>query len=312
MSRAGIDYDDVKQAAVKLLSQGIAPSVQKIRDVLGTGSNTTIAEHLNVWRDDYAKKAIHHLPASLPKELISSLEVLWQTAMEQAQSQLAAYKESLETEHAKIQQEKQDSEKESIVLKQQLADLSNQLAHEIDKHQQVTVDLAISNDRLIKQEQAITNQKQQYEERLARVYAEKDTLLEREKQFQQEIRLLQEKLSEQSKVYQQESLKRDTLHEQSEQRWMQLIDRARQETIDQRKKYEKTQSSIEEKNKTLVDQLSKAQQLVHAKSTELAVAHQQVNQLQKDVKSLETELIKSKSLVTTLEKNKPKKTFLNK
>ena len=54
MSRLGIDYTKVKMAAINLLSQGIAPSVQKIREVLGTGSNTTIASHLTTWREDYA------------------------------------------------------------------------------------------------------------------------------------------------------------------------------------------------------------------------------------------------------------------
>jgi len=56
MKRPGVDYETVKYTAVKLLSQGTAPSVQKIREVLGTGSNTTIAEHLRIWRDEYAKK----------------------------------------------------------------------------------------------------------------------------------------------------------------------------------------------------------------------------------------------------------------
>ena len=80
MARPGVNYETIKHAAVKLLSQGIAPSVQKIRETLGTGSNTTIAEYLKVWRDEYAQKTIHHLPATLPKELITSIEVLWQTA----------------------------------------------------------------------------------------------------------------------------------------------------------------------------------------------------------------------------------------
>jgi len=34
--------------------------VQKVREVLGTGSNTTITEHLKKWREEYAKK-IHLL-----------------------------------------------------------------------------------------------------------------------------------------------------------------------------------------------------------------------------------------------------------
>ena len=96
MSRHGIDYKTVKQIALSLLTQGIAPSIQKIREVLGTGSNTTIAGHLKNWREEYANKEIHQLPANMPKELISALEVLWQTAMEHAQNQLAEYKKSLE------------------------------------------------------------------------------------------------------------------------------------------------------------------------------------------------------------------------
>jgi hypothetical protein len=96
MSRPGIDYEAVKQTAVKLLSRGIAPSVQKIREELGTGSNTTIAEHLKFWRGEYAKKTIHHLPANMPKELISTFDVLWQTAMEHAQNQLTEYKKAVE------------------------------------------------------------------------------------------------------------------------------------------------------------------------------------------------------------------------
>jgi hypothetical protein len=44
MAKLGVDYETIKQAAVKLLSQRLAPSVQKIREVLGTGSNTTIPE----------------------------------------------------------------------------------------------------------------------------------------------------------------------------------------------------------------------------------------------------------------------------
>jgi hypothetical protein len=92
MARVGVDYETVKQTAVKLLSQGSAPSVQKIREVLGTGSNTTIAEHLKIWRDKFAKKTVHHLATNMPKELIFTFEVLWQTAMEHAQNQLAEYK----------------------------------------------------------------------------------------------------------------------------------------------------------------------------------------------------------------------------
>ncbi|MCP1365597.1 DNA-binding protein, partial [Halomonas sp. BBD48] len=38
MARSGVQYDDVRRAIDRLLQQGEAPSVQKIREVLGTGS----------------------------------------------------------------------------------------------------------------------------------------------------------------------------------------------------------------------------------------------------------------------------------
>lgn len=50
MSRPGIHYETTKHTAVKLLSQGIAPFMQMIREKLGAGSNTTIAEQLKIWR----------------------------------------------------------------------------------------------------------------------------------------------------------------------------------------------------------------------------------------------------------------------
>lgn len=83
----------------------------------------------------------------IPKELISVFEVLWQTAMEHAHNQLAEYKQS-----AALEQE--------TVTKQK-----------------INIDLAIVNDRLIKHDEALAEQKKQYEDRLKRVYEEKDNLI---------------------------------------------------------------------------------------------------------------------------------------
>jgi hypothetical protein len=177
MSRLGIDYSSVKMAAINLLSQGIAPSVQKIREVLGTGSNTTITNHLKTWREEYAKQEIHLLPADMPKELISSFTVLWQAAMEQAQGQLAEYKNAIENERTSTLQRQQDAEQSVAELKQKLTEICAKLELEITEKQQACFELAVINDRLTKQEAEITTQKMQYEARLKRVYAEKDSII---------------------------------------------------------------------------------------------------------------------------------------
>ena len=50
MARNGIQYEDVQRAIDTLLRRDEAPTVQKIRDILGTGSFTTISDHLREWR----------------------------------------------------------------------------------------------------------------------------------------------------------------------------------------------------------------------------------------------------------------------
>lgn len=117
MPRIGVTYETIKHTALKLLSQGSAPSVQKIREVLGTGSNSTIAEHLKMWREEYASKEIHHLPANTPKELISAMEVLWQTAMTQATEQLIAVKTDLNDQQEKLHAEKLSMEQAILDLR---------------------------------------------------------------------------------------------------------------------------------------------------------------------------------------------------
>ena len=54
MARVGVDYETIKQTAVKLLSQGLAPSVQKIRE--GWAGSNNDCRTSKVWRDEIAKK----------------------------------------------------------------------------------------------------------------------------------------------------------------------------------------------------------------------------------------------------------------
>ena len=46
MARPGISYEIVKDAYEFLVSKGKYPSIDRIRELLGTGSKTTIARHM--------------------------------------------------------------------------------------------------------------------------------------------------------------------------------------------------------------------------------------------------------------------------
>lgn len=304
MARIGVDYETIKQAAFKLLSQGIAPSVQKIREVLGTGSNTTIAEHLRIWRDEYAKKTIHHLPTNMPKELISAFEVLWQTAMEHAQNQLAEYKQSLENKRAMERQKEIDAEKVVSDLQSKLEKFASTLEQETINKQKTVVELAITKDRLIKQTEVLTAQENQYEARLKRTYEEKDHLLTENNHLQKEIKTLHEKLTLQAEEHKRLLAQQHSIQEQSEVRWLNLIDQARLETKEERKKLENLCHQHNEQFKKIEGQLSNAQREAHEKDAQLNSSQERIKQLKQEIKFLETEYIQSRATIMKLEEEK--------
>lgn len=304
MARIGVDYETIKQTATKLLSQGIAPSVQKIREVLGTGSNTTIAEHLKVWRDEYAKKTIHHLPANMPKELISTFEVLWQTAMEQAQNQLAEYKQAVENDREAILQKERDTEKAIIDIKLKLEEVSLQLNQEMLSKQKLNIELAIANERLQKQDTVFTAQKDQYEDRLKRTYEEKETTIQQNNFLHNDIKSLHEKFASQAEEHKRLLAQQNSLQEQSEVRWLKLIDQARQETKEEHKKLENNRHYYEEQGKKIEMKLTDIQRDNHEKTAQLNIAQERINQLKQEVKFLETEYIKSQAVILKFEEEK--------
>ena len=254
MARTGIHYTDVKQAAIQLLSQGIAPSVQKIRDKLGTGSNTTIADHLHTWREEYATKEIHHLPADMPKELISAIEILWQTAMEQATNQLSAIKHGLEEQKNQLQQEKSIIAPTLLELQSQVSRL--QQALEVNNAQQhaLQTEKAILEERLSAQILESTAMQSQYEIRLKNVVDEKEVALEQVDKHREENHQLQLQLNEQAEKHQLNMTQERQRQEHSENRWLTLIDQARTEAATSRKVSE----SALEKQQKQIDTLKNA------------------------------------------------------
>lgn len=307
MARIGVNYETVKQTAVKLLSQGMAPSVQKIREVLGTGSNTTIAEHLKVWREEYAQKTIHHLPSNMPKELISVFEVLWQTAMEQAQGQLAEYKQTLDGERETMVEVQRETEKVVTDIKQKLTESAARLEQEIADKQKLSIELAIANERLIKQEETHVDQKNQYEDRLKRVYEEKDGIIAQCYQIQNEVKLLQEKITSQAEQHQNLLAQQSALHEQSENRWLKLLDQQKQETKEAYIKLENLRLHNEEKIKKITTQLYDTEHKLHSNNIQLNFLLEQIKKFKQDGQAMEAENIGLRSMITELEKEKQSK-----
>jgi len=121
MPRTGISYDDVKTAATALLARGEGPTIQRIREFLGTGSNSTISAHLRRWQSERSDDSpVTRLPPALPQELLPALEVFWQNAVEQAEASFIQYREQTRLELEQAEQERTAAQAQMRELQQQL------------------------------------------------------------------------------------------------------------------------------------------------------------------------------------------------
>lgn len=318
MARHGVDFETVKQTALKLLSKGISPSVQRIRESLGTGSNSTIAEHLKIWREQHAAKKVHHLPASLPPELITSFETLWQTAMEHAEKHLSDVKEAFENQEEKLQQEKIISDNTIADLKTQLDSLNQRMDAKIRENQALQTNLAVATERFQNQADEINALKQQHELRLRHLQDEKNKVIDEVNKFQVEIAQHKKELLDCAEKQQVMVANDRALQEESEKRWLQLIDQARSENKNSQKKYEemvrKKTNKIEALQNNLVklqDDLTSAQAILNHKSEIIYTQNNQIEKIQSRYTSTVSELAVIKSrLETNINKKSNKKHFM--
>ena len=175
--------------------------------------------------------------------------------------------------------------------------MSAKVELEITEKQKSCFELAVVNDRLIKQEIEINTQKMQYEDRLQRTYAEKDSVINNCHHQQDELKILQEKLELSAKQSQEMLVQQNTLHEQSENRWLILISQARQETKDANKKLALLRKNSEEQFKKQKQDLSDAQQNLYEKNSQLKTALEQIKQLRQESRIGAGKNIKSKPTI---------------
>lgn len=84
MGRAGVTLLDVEKAALQLQGRGKNPSVDAIREILGTGSKATIAKHLRDWRAAQESQS----SGKLPQDLLALVTGLWERLNLQADQRI--------------------------------------------------------------------------------------------------------------------------------------------------------------------------------------------------------------------------------
>lgn len=279
MARTGVTFEEVSDLATKILVQGQAPTVARIREHLGTGSSTTINNHLNAWRQAQQNKTWLKLPQALPESLVPLLETLWLKAIDEANGQFnddrADWKSAIDAQQIKNSElVKRLNEAEQTITLQQ-----NELEHQ----QQSIDDLLTTHTKYqaeIEQQQKASNDAK---ERLTAEIEELTAKLDKERDTYQSM----------IKDTEQKFIQEQTRNEQAEATWMNLFDQSKLELDSAKKELNSHRGLQNELNQLKTQKISFEEQISQLKI-----------QFQESRTELEKERSESKALDHTCTKYK--------
>lgn len=256
MARIGITYEDVQRAIDTLLKRQEAPSVQKVREVLGTGSFTTISEHLREWRSRKEQRKDQPPSRSMPPPLQELAEKLWEQAQETANDGLAHYRQEADGQVGKAQEASAEAVRRAEDAEQRESALSGHLARLDERLAEHTSELARSKAELDTAHKTNEQQQTQIERLTQQANKAQQQLEKREADFQQHYRDLESDWK--ARLNQEEKR-----HEAAEGRLMSLLDEARLE-------YRQTEKALQAQRSRLEQQLDRTQDELKAQRQALA------------------------------------------
>jgi hypothetical protein len=116
--------EKVQSAADTLLAQGKRPTQQAVRDLLGTGSITTINHALNLWWANLSKRINRQSEhPALPDPVITAASKLWDQALVYAEASLDSQREEISRA---FEQQRKNENGQLIQVQGQLVELQQQ------------------------------------------------------------------------------------------------------------------------------------------------------------------------------------------
>lgn len=144
MSRLGITFEEVAEAADNIQAQGQIPTIDKIRHYLGgTGSNTTISKYLSQWRNNQLPSgiALRDPHQHTPDIVKSAVDKVWQEIKDQADAEIAAAK-TLAEEQIEVANKHAASAIQALnELKEQHQQLSDSFNHLMAEKELLALDI---------------------------------------------------------------------------------------------------------------------------------------------------------------------------
>ena len=129
MARSGVNYIDVTKAAEAIRALGQEPTVDRVREYLGTGSKSTIAPLLKRWRSNNADGADTE---GLPEDLVVAMKSLYERVQLLADARIEQASEEFAAQNRQIKQELVEAHNAILQFSTRQKELEEQIAQLTD------------------------------------------------------------------------------------------------------------------------------------------------------------------------------------
>ncbi|MDD2846703.1 MAG: DNA-binding protein [Rhodoferax sp.] len=281
----GIQYEDVAQAADALVHEGLRPTIERIRMHIGRGSPNTVSPMLEQWFSGLGQRLsgtnrVEQGTGALPQGLLQAAQTWWEaarTAAEASAAQLWAARQA--------QQDNAAQELEAARAQLQAREL-------------------VLHERLHAMEKSVELSAQQLRESNQRTQACQETLAQRDLEISglrnalvtanERFAALQQQSEYTQTQARDERTAMEARHLGNERRWLEEVDRARQEA---RKSVLAVQEQLR-KNALLQDQLQAG---VAARQDLQNTCEEQLNALRQELANAQGQAEQAKALLSDLQ-----------
>ncbi|WP_092487966.1 DNA-binding protein, partial [Candidatus Ichthyocystis hellenicum] len=157
MARYGVTYEEVKDAIESIQEAGMSPTIDRVREVLKTGSKTTISSLMNKWRKNCAVMGVKNNSLSLPDELNLSVKKIYDSIQASAEDRIEKFrvdcKETIDNLNISIDEAKKVNSK-----------LQADLEHLKDSETNLIAENKLLTDKLISHDKQLTKLSAKLEE----------------------------------------------------------------------------------------------------------------------------------------------------
>lgn len=251
MARTGITFEDVQRAVDSLLQRQETPSVQKVREILGTGSYTTISDHLREWRARREERRDVPPPQGMPVELQQLAEELWRQAQQAASQNLSHYREEADRQVEAAQERVAEALRRAEDAEQRESALAAHLSSTEQRLQQCSAEGA-------RMEAAAQNLEQQAEKERKRAAQLEGQLSRLQQDNERQASQYQASLAKQEDDQRERLHQEEQRHEAAEARLMAMLDDTRQERQALEKAHAQRLKQAEHRQDALQQQLQSA------------------------------------------------------